>query len=63
MKIRLLWFGLTSFLLLVGVAMLATGHGGRATQIFNISLILSLVTMGVQLLSSVKTDDRPSRKK
>ena len=62
MKIRLLWFGLTSFLLLVGVAMLATGHGGRATQIFNISLILSLVTMGVQLLSSVKTDDRPSEK-
>ncbi len=62
MKIRLLWFGITSLLFLVGVAMSATGHGGRATQIFNISLILLLVTMGTQLFSSIKTDDRPSEK-
>lgn len=57
MKIKLIWFGIMASFLTFGAILLATGHSGRADQIFNILMPIILITMIIRLFSQTKLDN------
>lgn len=63
MKIKSIWFWAMALSLVIGVALLATNHGGRADQIFGWLLVGLLVTLCLRLFSPIKPDIQLSEKK
>ena len=57
MKVKLIWFGIMAPILTFGAILLATGHSGRADQIFNISMSVILITIILRLFSQTKLDN------